>query len=105
MKTVLLCMLMVLLPAVCGATHTNANDDSTTAGERASCNASFQEDCPVEHTEEAESHSVAAPIGITGSTTVEAVIMVFLMILTIRLRLLKTSGRFTNELAGCSNRK
>jgi hypothetical protein len=31
--------------------------------------------------------------------------MVFLMILTIRLRLLKTSGRFTNELAGCSNRK
>jgi hypothetical protein len=97
-------MLMVLLPAVCGATHTNGADDSTMPEERASCNASFQEDCPVEHTEEAESHSVAAPIGITGSTTIEVVIMALLMILTIRLRLNRgvPNGKATEKTKACA---
>jgi len=57
------------------AVHGNGNDDSSTADDRASCNASFHNSCPSEFNDGSSSTSVAAPAGLLGSTAWEALVV------------------------------
>jgi hypothetical protein len=58
------------------AVHGSGNDDSSTADERASCNASFHAGCPSESSDGSSSTSVAAPAGPLGSTAWEALLVI-----------------------------
>ena len=90
MKTRLLLFLILLVPSVGAATHATGNDDSTTAGDRASCNASFQQNCPDEHTEEAiHSDTHAAPVGHWGNSTLETIVLIMLMSAVLKLRMMR----------------
>jgi hypothetical protein len=84
MKQYILILAVMLLPVAGWATHSHANDDSDTAGDHASCNASFQEDCLVETT--LVSDTVAAPVGIIGGGAIETLILTVLLGGTLRAR-------------------
>ena len=77
MKNLILFLAVLLLPAVGWATHADANDDSDTAAEHASCNANFQHDCLEEAT--ISSSAVAAPIGIVGGGSIETLALILLL--------------------------
>ena len=77
MKNCILLLAVLLLPAVGWATHSHANDDSDTAADHASCNASFQQDCPYDET--ISSDTVAAPVGIIGAGAVETLVLIILL--------------------------
>lgn len=90
MKTRLLLLLILLVPSVGAATHATGNDDSTTAGDRASCNASFQQSCPdVQPEESIHSDTHAAPVGHWGSSTLETFILIMLMSAVLKLKLMR----------------
>ena len=69
MRCRILCILVLMLPINGWATHATGNDDSDTATQNASCNASFQAGCPTEATIAYE--AVAAPIGPIGGGVIE----------------------------------
>ena len=77
MRNCIIFFVLVLLPMVGWATHATGNDDSDTASGTANCNASFQENCPVETT--VSSEAVAAPIGIIGGGSIETLVLVMLL--------------------------
>jgi len=77
MKTCILIFVIAMLPITGWATHGTGSDDNSTPGERASCNASFQEACEP-HTE-IHSEGVAAPIGVLGGGAIEALILMSLL--------------------------
>jgi hypothetical protein len=79
MKTPIPVLAILLLPAIGWATHATGNDDSMTAAEQASCNASFQADCPTETTESIHSDSVAAPVGVWAESTIETLVLIVLL--------------------------
>ena len=80
MKIRILVLIILWIPHIGWTTHATGNDDSTTASDNASCNASFQADCPEEvHTETVSSSTVAAPIGTWGSTGAELLVLIGLM--------------------------
>jgi hypothetical protein len=90
MKKQLFLFLILLVPSVGAATHATGNDDSTTAGDRASCNASFQQNCPDEHTEEAiHSDTHAAPVGPWGNSALETIVLIMLMSAALKLRMMR----------------
>lgn len=85
-----ICMLLIttlLLPAVGWATHSDAKDDSDTPSDHASCNASFQQDCPEDTT--IASDTVAAPIGNIGTGTIESLVLIILLGGIVRVRIAK----------------
>ena len=84
MQPVLFTLVFLLLPAVGWATHATGNDDSTTAGDRANCSASFQVDCPDEASDPIYSDSVAAPVGALAAGAVESVILIVILYGTLR---------------------
>ncbi len=79
MKANILTIAILLLPAIGWATHATGNDDSMTAAEQASCNASFQADCPSDHTESISSDTVAAPVGVWVGSTLETLVLMVLL--------------------------
>ena len=90
MKTRLLLFLILLVPSVGAATHATGNDDSTTAGDRASCNASFQQSCPdVQPEESIHSDTHAAPVGRWGNSTLETIVLIMLMSAALKLRMMR----------------
>jgi hypothetical protein len=90
MKKQLFLFLILLVPSVGAATHATGNDDSTTAGDMASCNASFQQNCPDEHTEEAiHSDTHAAPVGPWGNSALETIVLIILMSAVLKLRMMR----------------
>lgn len=90
MKTRLLLLLILLVPSVGAATHATGNDDSDTAGDRASCNASFQLNCPDEPTEDSiHSDTHAAPVGRWGNSTLETIVLIMLMSAVLKLRVMR----------------
>jgi hypothetical protein len=90
MKKRLLLFLILLVPSVGAATHATGNDDSTTAGDMASCNASFQQNCPDEHTEESiHSDTHAAPVGRWGNSALETIVLIMLMSAALKLRMMR----------------
>ena len=91
MKQYILILAVMLLPVAGWATHSHANDDSDTAGDHASCNASFQDDCLVESTFSSE--TVAAPVGIIGGGAVETLILTVLLGGTLRARASNRRGQ------------
>jgi len=89
MKTRLLLFLILLVPSVGAATHATGNDDSTTAGDRASCNASFQQGCPIDYSETVHSDTVAAPVGRWGNSALETIVLIMLMSAVLKLRMMR----------------
>jgi hypothetical protein len=82
----LLLMLAFLSPSTAGATHGTGNDDSTQAGDVASCNASFQEDCLAADPDAVSSSSVAAPIGDWANSTLETLVLLAMIAGALRLK-------------------
>ena len=87
MKICMLLIAILLLPAVGWATHSDAKDDSDTPSDHASCNASFQQDCPEDTT--ISSDTVAAPIGNFGSGAIESLVLIILLGGVVRVRIAK----------------
>ena len=77
MKNCILVFAVLLLPVAGWATHSHANDDSDTAGDHASCNASFQDDCLVELALSPD--TAAAPVGIIGGSAIETLMLTVLL--------------------------
>jgi hypothetical protein len=90
MKNCILLLFLLLLPVLGWATHATGNDDSDTASDNASCNASFQENCAVETSFSSE--SVAAPVGIIGGGYIETLALIILLGSTIKAGRARKSG-------------
>ena len=70
MKSLTTFTLILFAPFVL-ASHGDGKDDSLQASYTASCNASFQQDCPDVPTEVVASESLAAPFGSLGDSYLE----------------------------------
>ena len=94
MKHLLLLVLLICAPAA-HATHATGNDDSDQASYTASCNASFQVDCP---DAALVTSSVAAPIGSIGDSLTELIVVLLaLSMFLLRTRRLHRRSLHTEE--------
>ena len=77
MKYLIVFVLMIFSAVSAQAEHNGGADDST--GENASCNASFNRNCPEEQTHTADSSGFAAPAGALGSSPSEIAVISLLV--------------------------